>query len=222
MIEWILTDNHFIYLNLALCVVAAISAVSAIVLSLDAIESNLKYETRQRLAMIFASLFVASIGLPFFISGRITIENVAEGDWVQIYSNDQKADISIYFSPTSYIKAGEKLDNYQLSKLTALYSRSDVTNVTVVASKDEDEERRIVVLDGRNISIPREIPLDKDYYSSMKIAKIEYQKIIGQRKTLFGHTGNVSSTHLDGQIKITVDGEKSDDSLKELFDGKKQ
>lgn len=68
MIEWILTDNHFIYLSLVLCIVAAISAVSAIVLSLDAIESNLKYETRQRLAMIFAALFVVSIGLPFFIS----------------------------------------------------------------------------------------------------------------------------------------------------------
>lgn len=222
MLEWILTDEHFIYLSLALCTVAAIFAVSAIILSLNAIESNLKYEARQRLSMIFAALFVASIGLPVFISGRITIENVAEGDWVQIYSNDQKADISIYFSPTSYIKAGEKLDNYQLSKLTALYSRNEVEDVAVAASKDGAEERRVVNLDGRNISIPREIPLDKNYYSSMKITKIEYQKIVGQRKTLFGHTGNVSSTHLDGQIKITIDGEKSDQSLKELFDGKKQ
>ena len=216
MIEWILTDNHFIYLSLALCVVAAISAVSAIVLSLDAIESNLKYETRRRLAMIFAALFVVSIGLPFFISGRITIENVAEGDWVQIYSNDQKADISIYFSPTSYIKAGEKLDDYQLSKLAALYSQNEVEDVTVAASKDGAEERRVVNLDGRNISIP----LDKDY--GMKITKIEYQKIVGQRKTLFGRHGDVTSSTVDGQIKITVEEEKKDESLKELFDGKKQ
>ena len=216
MIEWILTDNHFIYLRLALCVVAAISAVSAIVLSLDAIESNLKYETRQRLAMIFAALFVVSIGLPFFISGRITIENVAEGDWVQIYSNDQKADISIYFSPTSHIKAGEKLDDYQLSKLAALYSQNEVEDVAVAASKDGAEERRVVNLDGRNISIP----LDKIY--GMKITKIEYQKIVGQRKTLFGHHGNVTSSTVDGQIKITVEEEKKDESLKELFDGKKQ
>lgn len=216
MIEWLLTDNHLIYLSLALCIVAAISAVSAIVLSLDAIESNLKYETRQRLAMIFASLFVVSIGLPFFISGRITIENVAEGDWVQIYSNDQKADISIYFSPTSYIKAGEKLDDYQLSKLTYLYSRNEVEDVAVAASKDGAEERRVVNLDGRNISIP----LDKDY--GMKITKIEYQKIVGQRKTLFGHHGDVTSSTIDGQIKITVEEEKKDESLKELFDGKKQ
>lgn len=58
--------------------------------------------------------------------------------------------------------------------------------------------------------------------TALKITKIEYQKIVGQRRTLFGHTGNVSKSYLDGQIKITVNGEKSDQSLKELFDGKKQ
>lgn len=141
---------------------------------------------------------------------------MTEGDWVQIYLNNQSADISIYFSPTSHIKAGEELDDSQRSKLKALYSRNEVEDVAVAASKDGAEERRVVKLDGRNISIP----LDKDY--SMKITKIEYQKIVGQRKTLFGHTGDVSKSYLDGQIKITVNGEKSDQSLKELFDGKKQ
>lgn len=100
--------------------------------------------------------------------------------------------------------------------MKALYSRNEFEDVAVAASKDRAEERRVVKLDGRNISIP----VDKDY--SMKITKIEYQKIVGQRKNLFGHTGNVSKSYLDGQIKITVNGEKSDQSLKELFDGKKQ
>lgn len=216
MIEWILTDNHFLHLSAALCIVAAIFAVFAIILSLNAIELDLKYETRQKLAMIFATLFAVSMASIFYISERITIENVTEGDWVQIYSNDQTADISIYFSPTSYIKEGEDLDKYQLSKLKALYSRNAVEDVSVVASKDGAEERRVVNLDGRNILIPS----DKNY--GLKITKIEYQKIVGQRKTLFGYHGNVTSSTVDGQIKVTVGEEKKDESLKEIFDGKKQ
>ena len=216
MIEWILTDNHFLYLSLALCIVAAVFAVIAIILALDAIELKIRTETRQRLAMIFAALFAVSMSSIFYISQNISIENVAEGEWVQIYSNDQNADISIYFSPTSSIKAGEELNDSHLNKLKTLYSRNEVEDVTVAASKNGSEERRVVKLDGRNISIP----LDKDY--SMKITKIEYQKIVGQRKTLFGHHGNVTSSTVDGQIKVTVNGETSDQSLKELFDGKKQ
>lgn len=216
MIEWILTDNHFSYLSITLCIVAAIFAVSAIILSLTEIELDLKYETRQRLTIIFAALFVVSMTSIFFISEHITIENVPEGDWVQIYSNDQNADISIYFSPTSSIKAGEELGDSHLNKLKSLYSRNETEDVTVAASKDGAEERRAVNLDGRNISIP----LNRDH--GMKITKIEYQKIVGQRKTLFGHSGDTSSSSIDGQIRLTVDSGKPDQSLKELFDGKKQ
>lgn len=216
MIEWILTDNHFLYLSVVLCIVAAIFAVAAIILSLDAIVLDLNYETRQRLAMIFAALFVVSMSSIFYISQNISIENVPEGDWVQIYSNDQNANISIYFSPTSSMKAGEEFSSSDLNKLKTLYSRNETENVTVAASKDGAEERRAVNLDGRNISIP----LNRDH--GMRITKIEYQKIVSQRKTLFGRSGNTFSSSIDGQIRITVDSDNADSSLKEIFDGKKQ
>lgn len=216
MMEWFLTDGNIMYLYLIMIVVTAIFLVLALLISIDAFDYSLKFETRRGLSLACSAVSVTMFFTIVFINDRIVEENVTEGDWVQIYSNDQKADISIYFSPTSYLKAGEELDDYQRSKLKALYSRNEVEDVAVAASKDGAEERRVVKLDGRNISIP----LDKDY--SMKITKIEYQKIVGQRKNLFGHTGNVSKSYLDGQIKITVNGEKSDQSLKELFDGKKQ
>ena len=151
MIEWILTDNHFLYLSITLCIVAAIFAVSAIILFLNAIELDLKYEARQRLAMIFSALFVVLTSIPFYIILNISIENVPEGGWVQIYSNDQNADISIYFSPTSSMKAGEELNSSDLNKLKTLYSRNETEDVTVAASKDGAEERRAVNLYGRNI-----------------------------------------------------------------------
>ena len=222
MIEWILTDNNLSIFEFIMVVIICAVLYIMLLTAISSFDTDPEAKTRRKIAYLLLVIFAGLIFSIDFIENHIVTENVTEGDWVQIYSNDAKADISIYFSPTSYIKAGEKLDNYQVSKLTALYSRNEVEDVAVAASKDGAEERRVVNLDSRNISIPREIPLDKDYYSSMKITMIEYQKIVGQRKTLFGHTGNVSSTHLDGQIKITIDGEKSDQSLKELFDSKKQ
>ena len=216
MIEWILTDNNLNYLISALCLLSAIFIFSAIIIAFYASDSELTYETRKRIAMICTALFALSLFSAAYIEKNTASENVTEGDWVQIYSNDLKADISIYFSPTSYIKAGEELDSFSLNKLKTICNRNEIKDVAVAASKDGAEERRVVKMDGRNISIP------SDEYTNLKITKIEYQKIVGQRKTLFGHTGDLSKSYLDGQIKITVDGEKKDESLKELFDGKKQ
>lgn len=216
MIEWILTDKNFECMSIILISIAAVFAVIAIILALDAIELKIRTETRQRLTIVSAALFVTFLSIPIYISPNISIENVPEGNWVQIYSNDQNANISIYFSPTSSMKAGEELSSSDLNKLKTLYSRNETEDVTVSASKDGAEERRAVNLDGRNISIP----LNRDH--GMKITKIEYQKIVGQRKTLFGHHGNVTSSTVDGQIKVTVGEEKKDESLKEIFDGKKQ
>lgn len=216
MIEWILTDNNSSIFECIMILLIVAMFVVMILVAFSSFDEDDESETRGKIAVAILVVWTFLLFSLIYIDKHIVTENVTEGEWVQIYSNDQKADISIYFSPTFYIKAGEELDDSQRSKLKALYSRNEVEDVAVVASKDGAEERRVVKLDGRNISIP----LDKDY--SMKITKIEYQKIVGQRKTLFGHTGNVSKSYLDGQIKVTVNGEKSDQSLKELFDGKKQ
>lgn len=216
MIEWILTDNNVSNFEFIMVLILVVMFIFMILVALSSYEDDPGAETRGKFACLLLAIWAFLLFSLVYIDKHIVTENVTEGDWVQIYSNDQNADISIYFSPTSYIKAGEELDDYQRSKLKALYSRNEVEDVAVAASKDGAEERRVVKLDGQNISIP----LDKDY--SMKITKIEYQKIVGQRKTLFGHTGNVSKSYLDGQIKITVNGEKSSSELKELFDGKKQ
>lgn len=222
MIEWILTDNNSSIFECIMIVILVVIFIVMLLTAFSSFDDDSESEIRGKIACLLLVIWSFLLFSMIYIDKQIVTENVTEGDWVQIYSNDAKADISIYFSPTSHIKAGEKLDNSQLSKLTALYSRNEVEDVAVAASKDGAEERRVVNLDGRNISIPREIPLDKDYYSSMKITEIEYQKIVGQRKTLFGHHGNVTSSTVDGQIRITVEEEKSDQSLKELFDSKKQ
>ena len=216
MIEWILTDNNVSIFYIIVIIIAAIIFVIALLTALSGIGENLKTETRAKIAYSLTALSISIFFSIVYIDKQIKTENVTEGDWVQIYSNDQKADITLYLKYNQPIKAGEVLTDDQLSNLKEIYSRNEIRDVTVIASKDNAEESRLSQIDGRNI----ELPLDQNV--RMKITKVEYQKIVGEQKTLFGHKGPTTPTYLKGRIKLTIDGEKSDDSLKELFDGKKQ
>ena len=216
MIEWILTDDNISIFELIIIAIICATIVVMFVVAFADFGDDLKIETREKIAYSLLVIWTSLLSSMIYLDKQIKTENVTEGDWVKIYSNDQKADINLYLEYSDPIKAGEVLTDNQLANLKEIYSRNAIRDVTVIASKDDAEESRLSQIDGHNI----ELPLDKN--ARMKITEVEYQKIVGQRKTLFGHTGDVSSTHLDGQIKITVVGEKSDDSLKELFDGKKQ
>ena len=217
MIEWILTDNNISIFELIIIAIILATIVLALVVAFSDFGDNLKTETREKIAYSLLAIWLSLLFSITYIGNQIKTENVTEGDWVQIYSNDLKADISLNLEYSDQIKAGEVLTDNQLANLKEIYSRNAIRDVTVIASKDDAEESRLSQIDGHNI----ELPLDKN--DRMKITKIEYQKIVGQRRTLLGHYGDTSySSKLDGQIRITVDGEKYDESLKELFDGKKQ
>lgn len=216
MIEWILTDNNVSIFDIIVVVIIAFIFVTAVLTALSVIGENLKTEIRAKIAYSLSALSALLFLSIVYIDKQIKTENVTEGDWVQIYSNDQKADINLYLKYAKPIKAGEVLTDDQLSTLKEIYSRNAIRDVTVVASKDDVEESRLSQIDGHNI----ELQLDKNV--QLKITKVEYRKIVGEQKTLFGHKGPTTPTYLKGQIRLTIDGEKSDDSLKELFDGKKQ
>lgn len=217
MIEWILTDNNISIFELIIIAIICATIVVMFVVAFADFGDDLKTETREKIAYSLLAIWMSLLFSMIYLDKQIKTENVTEGDWVQIYSNDLKADISLNLEYSDPIKAGEVLTDNQLANLKEIYSRNAIREVTVIASKDDAEESRLSQIDGHNIKLP----LDEN--TRMKITKIEYQKIVGQRRTLLGHYGDTSySSKLDGQIKITVDGEKSDDSLKELFDGKKQ
>ena len=198
MIEWILTDNNSSIFEFITIVIICAVMIAMFVFAFSDFGKDLKTKTREKIVYSLLVIWMSLMFSMIYIDKHIVTENVTEGDWVQIYSNDLKADISLHLEYSDPIKVGEVLTDNQLANLKEIYSRN-------------------AIRDGRNI----ELPLDKN--TRMKITKVEYQKIVGQRKTLLGHHGDTSySSKLDGQIRITVDGEKSDESLKELFDGKKQ
>lgn len=216
MIEWILTDNNSSIFECIMIVILVVIFIVMLLTAFSSFDDDSESEIRGKIACLLLVIWAFLLFSMIYIDKQIVTENVTEGEWIQIYSNDLKADISLNLEYSDPIKAGEVLTDNQLANLKKIYSRNAIRDVTVIASKDCAEESRLSQIDGHNI----ELPLDKN--TRMKITKVEYQKIVGQRKTLFGHHGNVTSSTVDGQIRITVEEEKSDQSLKELFDSKKQ
>lgn len=122
MIEWILTgDNSKIFFLIAVLVAATALAFS-ILFAISILGSDLKTAVRRTLSCLLLVLSIAIFGLAIYVNSDARSEIVTEGDWVQIYSNDQNVDISIYFSPTSYIKSGEEISSSHLNILKKLYS----------------------------------------------------------------------------------------------------
>lgn len=181
MIEWILTENNVSIFYIIVIIIIAFIFVTAVLTALSVIGENLKTEIRAKIAYSLSALSALLFLSIVYIDKQIKTENVTEGDWVQIYSNDQKADINLYLKYAKPIKAGEVLTDDQLSTLKEIYSRNAIRDVTVVASKDDAEESRLSQIDGHNI----ELQLDKNV--QLKITKVEYRKIVGEQKTLFGH-----------------------------------
>ena len=214
IMTFLLSGQNYLIFSLTGVIFGSMLFTLAVVVALKVF--NLEDKLRSILSFALLALSFAAWFSVSYVEDQTKTENVTAENWVQIYSNNQKAEISLHFSPESSANAGEVLKDYQLSELKKIVDRNDSKNVTVIARKDGKEESRVAQIGSRNISIP------SDKNRELKITKIEYRKIVGQRKTLFGYKGNISPADIDGEIKITIDGKKQDQSLKELFDGEKQ
>lgn len=122
MIEWILTDNNALIPEFIMVVIIFAILIVMFLFAFAVVGDDLKTETRGKITYSLLAIWMFLMFSMIYIEKHIVTENVTEGDWVQIYSNDLKADISIYFSPTSYIKSGEEISNSHLNKLKKLYS----------------------------------------------------------------------------------------------------
>lgn len=159
MIEWILTDDNISIFELIIIAIICATIVFMFVVAFADFGYDLKTETREKIAYSLLVIWISLLFSMIFIENHIVTENVTEGDWVQIYSNDLKADISLNLEYSDPIKAGEVLTDNQLANLKEIYSRNAIRDVTVIASKDGAEESRLSQIDGHNI----ELPLDKKY-----------------------------------------------------------
>ena len=148
---------------------------------------------------------------PIWLSA--TLRPVSSNEWVEIYQNDLDATVELEYQDYKeyYHSAFAGTHDESLKSLseTATY-QTVVRNIKLTVKKDYNEIQKIVVLDKDNL-------IQKyDDLNNVKISKVEYRKIDGLSRVLFGVYGSPQKFDEIGEIRITLESSE-DKELQKVF-----
>lgn len=148
---------------------------------------------------------------PIWLSA--TLRPVSSNEWVEIYQNDLDATVELEYQDYKeyYHSAFAGTHDESLKSLseTATY-QTVVRNIKLTVKKDHEEIQKIVVLDKDNL-------IQKyDDLNNVKISKVEYRKIDGLSRVLFGIYGSPQAFDEIGEIRITLESSE-DKELQKVF-----
>lgn len=154
---------------------------------------------------------VPIVSLPIYLSA--TPRPVSSSEWVEIYQNDLGATVQLEFNDYKeyYHSAFAGTHDESLKSLSETAARNKaVRNIKLTVKKDYEEIQKNVVLDKDNL-------IQKyDDLNNVKIAKVEYRKIDGLSRVLFGVYGSPQKFDEIGEIRITLESSE-DKELQKVF-----
>lgn len=181
---------------------------------------NYSYSNEIKHLITGTLLLALSILLLFFSYTNTVIDTIYDGEWKQVYTNNENAQIELKFD----------LDSLFSTKTTAINPENNIENETlksnlkkydyygeIIAKNNDFTEKRRFKLDKSNFII--EENESSNYSSKFKITKVEYRKVkLKQLKfDLIGYKEETKNFSYDGEIRITISPIKKDESLLKLF-----
>lgn len=156
--------------------------------------------------------FVLGIIFLLFYFGA-PLRPVSSNEWVEIYQNDLDATVKLEYQDYKdyYHTAFAGTHDERLKDLSDTVTRKQaIRNIKLTVKKDYNEIQKIVVLDKDNL-------IQKyDDLNNVKIAKVEYRKIDGLSRVLFGVYGSPQTFDEIGEIRITLESSE-DKELQKVF-----
>ena len=160
------------------------------------------------------SLAFLVLGIFFLPSSfSATQRPVSESKWVEIYQNDLEATVKLEYQDYGdhYHSVFAGSHDESLKDLSDTATRNKVVRgIKLTVKKDYNEIQKIVVLDKNNII------QNYDDLNNVKIAKVEYRKIDGLARELFGVYGSPKTADEVGEIRITLESSE-DQELRKVF-----
>lgn len=152
-----------------------------------------------------------------FVLGPIwlmaTLRPFSSNEWVEIYQNDLGAKVELVFQDYKerYHLAFAGTHDESLKSLSETAAHNNIVRDIKLTVKTEYEEiQKIVVLDKDNL-------IQKyDDLNNVKISKVEYRKIDGLSRVLFGVYGSPQKYDEIGEIRITLESSE-DKELQKVF-----
>lgn len=188
----------------------------AITLVLTLIFEDLQYK-HQIFRLLKKCFLVATVSFLFlgffFLLFGSRQRPVSSNEWVEIYQNDLDATVKLEYQDYKdyYHSAFAGTHDERLKDLSDTVIRKQVIRgIKLTVKKDYNEIQKIVVLDKDNL-------IQKyDDLNNVKISKVEYRKIDGLSRVLFGIYGSPQTFDEIGEIRITLESSE-DKELQKVF-----
>ena len=188
----------------------------AITLVLALIFEDLQYK-HQIFRLLKKCFLVATVSFLFlgffFLLFGSRQRPVSSNEWVEIYQNDLDATVKLEYQDYKdyYHSAFAGTHDERLKDLSDTVIRKQVIRgIKLTVKKDYNEIQKIVVLDKDNL-------IQKyDDLNNVKISKVEYRKIDGLSRVLFGVYGSPQKYDEIGEIRITLESSE-DKELQKVF-----
>ena len=148
---------------------------------------------------------------PIWLSA--TLRPVSSNEWVEIYQNNLDATVELEYQDYKeyYHSAFAGTHDESLKDLSDTVARTQaIRGIKLTVKKDHEEIQKIVVLDKDNL-------IQKyDDLNNVKISKVEYRKIDGLSRVLFGVYGSPQTFDEVGEIRVTLESSE-DQELRKVF-----
>lgn len=181
---------------------------------------NYSYSNEIKHLITGTLLLALSILLLFFSYTNTVIDTIYDGEWKQVYTNNENAQIELKFD----------LDSLFSTKTTAINPENNIENETLISNLKKYDYYGEIIAKNNDFTEKRRFKLDKsnfiieenessNYSSKFKITKVEYRKVkLKQLKfDLIGYKEETKNFSYDGEIRITISPIKKDESLLKLF-----
>lgn len=208
MIKWLLTGGHLVLILALLFVISAVvSYYTFLFVRHYSYEHQIVKENKFIILTIFTSSFVLFV-LMMTVLIFTKQENQYDGDWKVVQANNDDIELKITIKEERNEKAKDiSLDvNSELGEKATLLKNNKEYIGEIEAVNDGKKEVRRVELKS----------IDGKLFPHSKISKVEYRKIIGYQRNLFGLTGYIEPSENDGELRLTIE-QTEDLDLKNMF-----
>lgn len=208
IIQWFLSNPSAIgwgfLIGLFLGVVSAVRFLNSWSCEETRIDKFLAYSS----LVLMISPFVLG---PIWLTAAL--RPVSSSEWVEIYQNDLGAKVELDFQDYKehyhFVLAGTHDESLKNLSETAARNKA-VRNIKLTVKTKYEEIQKNVVLDKDNL-------IQKyDDLNNVKISKVEYRKIDGLSRVLFGVYGSPQTFDEIGEIRITLESSE-DKELQKVF-----
>ena len=203
MIEWLLTDSN-LFTATIFGVIGTISLFAIITVSLP---YEKKPKTYERIGdFCITGIFLVPVIIIFIglsIASTTQVEYTSNSEWKTIYENNIDAEIILNLKTENGYLISNAIGGKTIGTDYKDYTRDSNMNGTILAKKDDLEEKKTIHINNSDIIYNSELT------PTSKITKIEYKPAEKKYKTLFGHKGKESDADIDGLVRITISDDNS-------------